>query len=121
LEERLTKVDEIDELVSDWVSNLTTEEAVELLDNAGIPNGPVLKMTEVVELPIVKERELVVQLEDKDGDKMYGPGSPIKLSRTPVSINRSAPLPGQHNEEVLSNLLNLSNAYIASLKEKKVI
>jgi crotonobetainyl-CoA:carnitine CoA-transferase CaiB-like acyl-CoA transferase len=49
------------------------------------------------------------------------PGFPYKLSETPAEIHRPPPLLGEHNEEVLTTLLNYSPEDVASLREKGAI
>jgi crotonobetainyl-CoA:carnitine CoA-transferase CaiB-like acyl-CoA transferase len=47
--------------------------------------------------------------------------SPLKLSRTPPEYVSAPPILGQHTEEVLRGVLDLSAADIASLKAEKTI
>ena len=47
--------------------------------------------------------------------------SPLKLSGTPVSYRRAAPLLGQHTEELLGEYLGMSAAEVAALREKGVV
>jgi crotonobetainyl-CoA:carnitine CoA-transferase CaiB-like acyl-CoA transferase len=48
-------------------------------------------------------------------------GFPYKLSETPAEIHRPPPLLGEHNEEVLTSLLNYSPEDVASLQQKGAI
>jgi crotonobetainyl-CoA:carnitine CoA-transferase CaiB-like acyl-CoA transferase len=48
-------------------------------------------------------------------------GSPVNMSETPAEITSPAPLLGQHSEEVLKNILNLSEDDLASLKKENAI
>lgn len=49
------------------------------------------------------------------------PGAPVKLSATPWSIPRPAPLPGQHNDEVYADLAGLSSGQVAELQRRGVV
>lgn len=71
----------------------------ELLIKNGVPCGAVRNIQEVVEDPHTIHREMVV---DVDGHR--GTGSPIKLSRTPVSYRRRPPQFSEHTEEVLREI-----------------
>lgn len=46
---------------------------------------------------------------------------PWVMSRTPAKITRTAPLIGEHNDYVLSELLGLDADEIARLAEKRVV
>jgi benzylsuccinate CoA-transferase BbsF subunit/naphthyl-2-methylsuccinate CoA transferase subunit len=47
--------------------------------------------------------------------------SPVKLSRTPVKLERASPVLGEHTEEIFMNLLGLTREDLAKLKEEKAI
>ena len=51
--------------------------------------------------PHTKAREMVVEMEHPEAGTVYGLGIPVKLSATPGSVRRPAPLLGQHTEEIL--------------------
>jgi formyl-CoA transferase len=78
----------------------STAEWVDALLAAGVPAGPILDYGEVVEDPHTQAREMVVSMEHPEAGTVYGLGIPMKLSATPGSIRRPAPLLGQHDEEV---------------------
>jgi formyl-CoA transferase len=56
-----------------------------------------------------------VELDHPQRGKWYNVGMPIKLSDSPVRIERS-PLLGEHTEEILKEVLGYDDAKIASLK-----
>ena len=51
-----------------------------------------------------RAREMVVEMEHPEAGTVYGLGIPVKLSATPGSIRRPAPLLGQHTDEILAEL-----------------
>ena len=77
---------------ADWLARL---------EEAQVPSGPLNNMAEVYADPQVREREMVVNLSHPSGGSTKSIGIPVKLSETPASIRRAAPLLGQHSEEVL--------------------
>jgi formyl-CoA transferase len=81
-----------------------TEEWVEALLEAGVPAGPIHDYAQVVADPHTRAREMVVEMEHPEAGTVYGLGIPIKLSATPGSIRRPAPLLGQHNDEIRAEL-----------------
>ncbi len=62
---------------------------------------PVLDLDEALESELVREREMVVSYEQPEMGEIKQLGFPIKLSRTPASIERPAPALGEHTTEVL--------------------
>jgi crotonobetainyl-CoA:carnitine CoA-transferase CaiB-like acyl-CoA transferase len=48
-------------------------------------------------------------------------GIPFRFSDTPASVRRAPPTLGQHTEQVLRDVLHLSDARIAALRAEKVI
>ena len=69
--------------------------ATQLMEG-GVPCGPVLSVSEVVDHPHTRHRNMVVEMEG-----YRGAGSPIKLSRSAASYRRPPPGFGEHNEEIL--------------------
>ena len=85
-----------------FFENYSTVEIWKLLDEAGIPAGPVLNHVEVFNNPQTIARDMVESVwHSKIGD-MKTLGSPVKMSKTPAKILKSAPLLGEHTSEVLS-------------------
>jgi alpha-methylacyl-CoA racemase len=63
---------------------------------------PILDLDETLESELVKEREMVVSYEQPGFGEVKQLGFPIKLSRTPASIERPAPALGEHTAELLT-------------------
>ena len=47
--------------------------------------------------------------------------SPIKMSETPVQYHHAPPMLGQHTEEVLGEMLGISESDVATLRDKGVV
>ena len=62
---------------------------------------PVLDLDEVLDSDLVREREMVVEVEQPELGTVRLLGHPVKLSRTPADPTRPAPALGEHTEEVL--------------------
>jgi formyl-CoA transferase len=91
------------ELESVMVEHDTAHWVDALLD-AGVPAGPILDYAQVVDDPHTKARDMVVEMQHPEAGTVYGLGIPVKLSATPGSIRRPAPLLGQHTDEILAEL-----------------
>ena len=85
--------------------NRTTKELCEAFEAEGIPAGPVMNHVEVFNDPQTLHREMVVETQHSKLGKIKTIGVPVKLSKTPASIKKGAPLLGEHNHEVLSDWL----------------
>ena len=94
---------------------------LEKLEAAGIPCAPINTVDKIVNDPHVKAREMIVELEHPIAGHMQVPGVPIKLSATPGAVEKPAPLLGQHTEELLQEILGLSEEQIAELRAKNAI
>ena len=86
--------------IRQWAKERTKKEIEDIFDKAGIPCGPVLDMKEAIDHPHIKAREMMVHMEHPTIGDMYFQGCPVKLSKTPGSVDTPAPLLGQHNKEV---------------------
>ncbi len=112
---------EITRLLQDIFIKRKTSEWVELLDAAGVPNGPINNIAQVFAEPQVRARDVRIELEHASGAKLPLVASPMRFSETQIEYRLAPPLLGQHTEEVLSSLLGKSGAEIARLRSEGVI
>lgn len=68
-----------------------------------IPCGPIHTIDQVAQDPQLQEREMFIEAEHPVAGTIKMIGSPLKLSRTPVSVRHHPPEVGEHNEEILGN------------------
>jgi len=101
----------VDALVGEWCAQRTKVEAMETLQNAGVPAGAVFDTQELMEDPHLRKRGMFAEVEHPTRGKFAIPGWPVKMSDSRVPVT-TAPLLGQHTEEVLSEWLGLSAAEI---------
>ena len=73
-----------------------------VFDTHDIPCGPINDYAEVMADAHVRARELVVETDHPTLGRIQTLGTPLKLSETPLTPGRPAPLLGQHTDEVLS-------------------
>ena len=78
---------------------------------------PILDLDEALESELVREREMVISYEQPEFGEVKQLGFPIKLSRTPASVERPAPALGEHTAEVLKDA-GYSDEEVASLEER---
>ena len=118
---RLANEDETEQIVKNFLNGLTTKEAVEQLEDAGIPVAPLRTLPEVAKDPQVRERKLIRRVKDSDGVSLDVPVVPINFLLTETKKYKAPPLVGEHNVEVYGELLKLSNDHIAELAERGII
>jgi len=117
---RSTNYDILRPMIAEVIQTKNTHEWQEILDNAGVPNGPINTVDKVIQDPQVISREMIVEIEHPVAGKLKMPGVPVKLSETPGSIRRPAPLLGQHTDEILREMLGLTEEEIEQLKNENI-
>ena len=103
------------ELLTEFASNYTKRELMEILNEIDVPCGPIMSTKDLADDDHVKLREMYVELDHPQRGKWYNLGCPIKLSDSPVEVKRS-PLLGEHTDEILSDVLDYGGDEIESLK-----
>jgi formyl-CoA transferase len=90
------------------------------LDAAGVPAGPINTYPEALADPHALARDMIVDLVHPGAGPIKALGVPVKLSDTPGAVDRPAPLLGQDNAAVLTEL-GYSEAEQRTLKDNGVI
>lgn len=106
--------------IEQWCASRPTDEIVSALLKLGIPVAPVKTIPQVVKDPHMWEREMMIKMPDAVAGEVYAPGVTIKMSATPGRVG-PVPTPGQHTDELLSEILNFDAAKLAALRQAKVI
>ena len=112
-------------LINQHLNRLLSEDTCEhwlrQLQAKRIPCAPVNTLSQALADTQVLHRNMVVDLKHPNGKATKGPGNPIKLSRSTDQPFTPAPTLGQHTDEVMSQLLNLSVKQIDQLKKQGII
>ncbi|HEX7124528.1 MAG TPA: CoA transferase [Thermodesulfobacteriota bacterium] len=118
--DRLAHVDELDAIVGGFIGRRTLAENVEFFERAEVTIGPVYDVSQFVEDPHVRSREVLVELPDDEMGRLPMHNVVPRLSRTPGAIRRPAPRLGEHNAEVLG-AVGLTVEDLRRLEEEQVI
>jgi len=108
---------ELEPILIEAMKKKTTAEWVREFDAIGLPCGPLNNIAQAAALPQVKARDMLVEVEHPRIGRFPLPNTPLKLSRTPGGVRGPSPGLGQHTDDVLRDLLDLSDAEIGRLRE----
>jgi len=111
---------ELTRLLATVFRKRTKGEWLNLLEAAGVPNGPINDVAQVFEEPQVKARGVRIELAHGAGAELPLVASPMRFSETPIEYRLAPPLLGAHTEQVLRSL-GKNDADIARLRAAKVI
>ena len=93
---------------------------VKLLNEAGVPTGPIYDMAEVFADPQVISQEMVAEVTHPKIGKLKLVNQALKLSRTPAKVKTATPELGQNTQEILKEL-DYSAAEIEILITNKIV
>ena len=99
----------------------STHDWVELLEGAGVPNGPINDIAQVFEEPQVKARGIRIEADHPVAGRLPMVASPMRFSATPLEHAVAPPVLGQHTDEILRTLLGKSAAEIAKLRADGIL
>jgi crotonobetainyl-CoA:carnitine CoA-transferase CaiB-like acyl-CoA transferase len=85
-----------------------------------IPCGPINNLEQLFQDPQVKARQMLVTVEHPKAGNIDLVGSPLKFSKTSITIRHHPPMPGEHTEIILKDL-EYSREDIIHFKKNKII
>ena len=100
---RVENAQEVDALIEEWTTQRTKDDVMRVLGEAGVPGGAVFGTGDLIDDPHLRAREMIVEV-DHPARRFLTVGSPIKLSESPLEIT-APPLLGEHNEELLAEIM----------------
>lgn len=118
---RLENQDELDQMLEDWTIKHEAYQLMGRLAQAGVRAGVLQNSKDLLEDPNLNERSFWAYLNHKEMRRHVYHVSPAHLSKTPAQLYSPAPLLGEHTDEVLKEVLGLSEGEIAKLREENVI
>ena len=114
--------DELDLRIAEWCASRTSDEIVAVISGAGVPCEPVVRAHEHDGLPPVVARKLFERVEHPVTGIADYIGAPFRFANGPLAHHRTpSPLLGEHNRDVLTRILGLSNADVDQLEVEGVI
>ncbi len=102
-------------LITQFAASHTKREFMAILNELDVPCGPIMSTADLADDEHVRGRDMYVALDHPQRGQWYNVGMPIKLSNSPAIIRRSPTL-GEHNDEVLSEVLGYDASTIEALR-----
>jgi crotonobetainyl-CoA:carnitine CoA-transferase CaiB-like acyl-CoA transferase len=118
---RLINRDQINRKLGQTLTTQSKQYWLERMRAAGIPSGPVNDFAEAFTEPQVKARNMVIEVDYPQGDRVRMPGNPIKLSDTYTDTFTPSPGLGEHNQEIFGDLLGRPDTEITELQRTGAI
>ncbi len=106
--------EELDVLVSAWTRSLASSEIINTLAEAGVPAGSIFQAPDMFADPHFTARDAIVDVHHPTLGTIKMQNVAPRASRTPGHVNWPGPALGAHTSEILTGLLGLTDAEIAS-------
>ncbi|MEM7363386.1 MAG: CoA transferase [Pseudomonadota bacterium] len=113
--------DQLDALIGSFTRHCDKHELMHLLQEAGVPAGAVQKAPDLLSDPHVLDRDYFVEMGGEHIEHVPYPGTPVKFDGQRATDWQRAPKLGEHNEEVLRDVLGMSDREISQLQTDGVI
>jgi len=109
-------------VIEGWLATFPDREAALVeLDKERVACAPVLKLSEAMAHPHLRERQTVRRVKDRFLGEVDIPGMPVKFSGWPQRSDVKASRLGEDNEKVLREVLGMSDREIAALYDERVL
>ncbi|SDN06876.1 formyl-CoA transferase [Fictibacillus solisalsi] len=118
---RLQNDAKVQEVVKEWISQFTQAELQKKLDAFGVPVSPIYSIEDIFNDAQYQARKNIIEVDHPRLGKIKVPNVIPNFSATPGSIRFRAPELGEHNKEILIDLLGLSTEEVNQLEKKGVI
>ena len=108
-------------MLNELFSQKDAAEWMALCDEIGIPSAPINNIEQVFAHEQVVARNTQLEVPHPTAGTVPLVNSPLKIPTNPTSVRYPPPTLGQHTDELLQSLLQLSTADIAALRAGNVV
>ncbi|KAK5128437.1 hypothetical protein LTR85_003105 [Meristemomyces frigidus] len=119
--DRVKNRDTLEELVEGVTKTKTTQEWLEILEGSGMPYAAINDIKGTMEHVHTKARGMVTEVEHPSCGPMKLLSPPVKFSEAKPSIRTAPPTLGQHTNEVLAEMLGMTDSEVSSLRSEGVV
>ncbi len=117
---RVEHEEEIDQIISGWCSAHNAEKVLAVMEEHRVPAGPIYNVADMMADEHFQARQLFERVEI-NGKPLDIPAIIPRLTKTPGKTQWSGPELGAHTDQVLGELLQLSEQDLAELRREKII
>ena len=122
VETRLANLDALMKLIEDWAQTISTADELEAkLAQHKLAMGRLRSVGEVAQTDWAKQRNAFIEVSDRGTGKIKLPNSPWIFSGSDTSTRGVAKYRGEDNEEVMRELLGLSEQQIKDLYQREIL
>ncbi len=121
LADRIENRDQLDQLISDWTRNQEPQQLMFLLQKNGIPAAATHTSASLLADVHLKSRGYWQWLDRAVVGKQPNPSLAYRQGTEPFVITSPAPTLGQHNEEVLADIIGMDEADLVRLRSIGII
>ncbi len=118
--DRVKHRDQVDEIVGGWIAERDQDEVLDIFGKGEVTASAIYDITDIIADPHIREREVLVDLPDKDVETAPMHNVIPRLGRTPGTFRLPAPSLGEHTEELLREL-GIGGDEQADLRNRGVI
>ena len=119
--QRIASRETVDGLVTAFTRSYRQSEVLQRCTDGDVPCGAINSVADIFEDPQFEARDNLLRFVDPEAGEIVIPGVIPKLSKTPGRVKHLGPPIGNGIDSIYGDLLGMSAAEIASLKEKGVI
>jgi crotonobetainyl-CoA:carnitine CoA-transferase CaiB-like acyl-CoA transferase len=121
-DERYAAQADLDARIAGWCGERRTHDIVGMLSSAGVPCEPVVRAHEHDQVESVRARGLFERVDHPVTGTADYIGAPFRFTRGPQAHHRTrSPLLGEHNRDVLTRVLGLSDGDVDDLEAAGIV
>ena len=113
--------DDLEGQLNAWTGPQLAEDVMAQLQAAGVPAGVVQNARDCLNDTHLAARDYYVRLEHPEAGRTSYDGSGFRLSKTPARFTSAAPCLGEHNYQVVTEILGLTPEEFADLVAEQVL
>ncbi len=120
-QDRVAHINEIDGIVSNWISQHDLRVVIKEFEEAEAAIGPAYDISQIFNDPQFQARKDIIEITDEDLGAIKMTNAFPFLSETPAEVRRAGPRKGQHNREILIDELGLTENEVLELEKEGTI